>query len=174
MPLNLVTAKQIVWVFGNSGAGKETFIKDIVANHPSGLISLLGWRGKTIAAEPFSLFLIGKINFHDELTRQRYKILASVLDIINQADVILIKGKQVDLENKRPQKLKSMAPAASHSIIFLEVDIEENIERMKRKPWWSDKITHDDAVKMKDTQLRALEKLHGFPIQTLNSSSPFV
>ncbi len=172
MKIDSAPGKEVVWVFGSSGAGKETFITHVVDEQPEDLVADLGWRDKAIAAEPNSMLFVGKIALHDERTRQRRRIIPSVLGLLSASEVVLVKGQQVDVENRRPQRLMKMAPSAHHRIIYLDPGIEEHVERMKRKPWWSDEVSHGDVTQMRYSLLRTLENLRIFPIQTLDSSRP--
>ena len=163
-------AKQVVWVFGASAAGKATFINYVLQNRPQELITRMGWQGSSVAAEPYSLSLIGAVSYHDDKTRKRSKILSSVKSLLESSDVILIKGQQVDIDNGRPQRLRSECPECEHSIIYLDAGATQTLRRMKRKPWWRDDITPADIETWRRSQLKTLESMDGFNFQVLESS----
>ena len=124
---------RVVWVFGQSAAGKETFIKYAVANQDSELIRKLGYNnGKIIP-------LLG------------YK-KEEILDVINKETnaVILIKWQHYntghDFAKSDLTELKDSITDISNEIICLSVESDVLYARLKRKPWWkaSDGFTQEN------------------------------
>ena len=166
-------AKQIVWVFGASGAGKATFINYVLQNKSPELMTRMGWQGKSVTAEPYSLSLVGLISYHDDKTRKRSKILPSARSLQEAYDVVLIKGQQVDIDNRRPRRLQSELSRCTHRIIYLDAGIEQIRRRIRQKPWWNDTITTADIEAWRQSQLKILKNLVGFELQVLQSSKGF-
>jgi hypothetical protein len=166
--------KQIVWVFGASAAGKATFINYVTNDKPLDLLSMMGWQDKTISAEPYSLSLVGQTSYHDSNTRKRFKIIPSVISKLSLNDVVLIKGQQVDLDNRRPQKLKSRLADCRHSVLYLDAGVDETGRRMRLKPWWNNNITADEIAKWQRSQIKILKNMDGFDSQILESSRSYL
>ena len=123
--------KEVVWVFGESASGKETFIKYITSAKGGGLLDQFGWKDKSIVACTESLELIG-----DDLDKMRDKILEKVPTLLETSDVVLIKWQFVDTQANRLLELKENLPNALHRIIFLRVSVEEVAERLPSKKLW--------------------------------------
>lgn len=140
---------KIIWVFGSSAAGKETFLKYVrEAGLPSSLHSIFSDLLKTeIINESIELVpqysTDPKIQQRDELVR----IIKEKSD--NNIDtLIFIKGQDWDLtnDNNRPNKLYDLLLNDKHYILFLHAPLEILYERCKRKVWW-DKTDDIDVVR---------------------------
>jgi hypothetical protein len=129
--------KEVVWVFGNSAAGKESFIRYITSNKDERLLTSLGWQELKVTASEASMKYIGQ--FHGDLvTEQREQILTEVPELFENSDAVLIKWQTVDSESGRMQKLKNLLPNAQHRIILIVASNEELSERLPQKSWWDD------------------------------------
>ena len=113
---------KIVWVIGQSAAGKETFIKYAAANPDSELIRQLKYNNSKIIP------LLG------------YK-KDEVLDLINKETnaVILIKWQHYntgyDFSKSDLSELKAIVPTANE-IICLSVESDTLYARLFNKPWF--------------------------------------
>ncbi len=125
--------KEVVWVFGTSASGKETFIKNVPDDKL--LLEKLGWSNKTLAACLESLEHIGQFK-NDPAINLRERILERVPILLNTAEVVLIKWQFVDSEASRPQRLRELTPQAKQRIILLETPKPELVERLAKKGWW--------------------------------------
>jgi adenylate kinase family enzyme len=162
---------QVVWIFGSSGAGKETLIQGLSRKEqPLELLKHFRWNPADILICEESLRLVAQ---HDnDPVLEKRKELADMIKTLAQDDssVILIKGQDVDLEQKIPSKLKEMLPNAVHRIIFLSVPTGVLLERWKRKPWWNDEYTLKTVQQWEEYQLELLKKLQGeFVFSTVRS-----
>lgn len=130
--------KEVVWVYGVSAAGKETFIQKVVEEQPEDLLERLGWLCKNIIASQASLKYIGHTD-NDEVVEKRQEIEEEVPRLAEDNDVVLVKGQFVDYVAKRQAKLKKLLPSLQHKIIVLEVHPDHMPERLRQKAWWTDK-----------------------------------
>lgn len=163
----------IVWVFGSSAAGKETFIRNFSNNPSQDLINFLGWDGKIIPIEE-SLEYIRQFE-NDPVAEKRKQIIEKVKDADNQSNaIILIKGQDGDFEFDLLNKLKKEIPDAFHEIIFLHADLEILFNRSRKKSWWSEEDEREGINGFRkwlvDYQLEPLRKLKGFKVIALDSS----
>ncbi|MSU76454.1 hypothetical protein EXS54_03230 [Patescibacteria group bacterium] len=155
-------AGTVVWVFGDSAAGKETFIRAIVEkNPPQQLLEHLGWQRKQIVVCKESLEYIGQ--FKDDPTAlKREQVIPSVVKLSKANDVILIKGQIVDLEASRLQRLKRRLNKAQHEVIYIEAGTKEPYGRLPRKSYYKGTETKAEMIEWRETQIRLLNKLASF------------
>lgn len=162
--------KEIVWVFGTSASGKETFIKHVVNDEPADLIKNLGWEDKVVSASDESLELID-----GALGELRDRIIEKIPLLLQNTDVVLIKWQYVDSAAKRPQHLKDSLPDAKHKIIELKVDRDELVLRLPRKHWWHDlgkeKESLNQELGMVAASLDALPDFEKISIDSSESSN---
>ncbi len=127
--------KEVVWVFGTSAAGKQTFIRRAVKDN--NLATELGWKGKKIVVCEASLNLLGHVG-NKKVVEARIGIANSVLELLKESEVVLIKWQYIDTHNKIPQKLRKLLPNAKHRIILLKANIQEIHNRLSAKDWWKE------------------------------------
>jgi hypothetical protein len=135
--------KQIVWVFGDSAAGKETFVRAMISGDPPSIRDGLGWSTSSVVASDASLRWIGQID-DDPITKKRDGIFGEVSALILENDVVLLKGQIVDLEANRPQRLKQAIGGATHNIIYLDAGLQEPFDRLPGKTWANGQETLED------------------------------
>lgn len=135
-----LTVKEVAWIYGASGAGKETFIRDVVAGRRLSLAKQLGWLGKRVAPCIASMDYVGQSD-DDPIIHLRGEIRESVALLLELSDVVLVKGQRVDFEARRLDELRERFPGCRHRIIVLAVSPEELAARLPRKRWWDDR--HD-------------------------------
>lgn len=129
---------RIVWVLGESAAGKATFIKYAVANPDSNLMHHLGYDNKKIIPIEESMYL-GDY--------ERIVIKDKVLDLLNKETdaVILIKWQAADsLHQKYGEVLRKLASETADiptEIVLLSVESDVLYARLQNKPWWNDPHT---------------------------------
>lgn len=128
--------KEIVWIFGTSSAGKQTFIDEVVTNKK--LAKDFGWQDKVISVCQESIDYPGSIDM-PEIVKVRNNIPDITLEELKNSDVVLIKWQYVDSSCELPQQLKGRLPHAKHKIILLEAPQEEMEQRLNTKDWWKDK-----------------------------------
>ncbi len=129
--------KEIVWVFGNSAAGKETFIRHMLTDESMELREKLGWQDLLVTASQASLKYIGQFD-NDPVTQKRDEILEEVPELLTRNDVVLIKWQTVDSQAGRIDALLQTMPDVSQRIIYLDTSKETLVERLPRKSWWDD------------------------------------
>lgn len=127
--------KEVVWVMGASGSGKETFIQSALTDKQ--IAEQLGWSGKIVVACEASLMYIGQFD-GDPIAEQREQIFSEVQTLLQDADVVLIKWQYADITADRTEALRRLLPGVRHRIIELQAPLSELIERLKNKPWWHD------------------------------------
>lgn len=163
----------IIWVFGASAAGKETFIRKIVDEKPEKIINELGWKDKEIIACNESLEWIGQYNGDPKIEKRKEipSIVARNVESKQNA-VILIKGQDSDLENGLPEQICQLAPSCDHGIIFLQADVEQLYTRGQRKIWWHPENTHQTTEKWLHYQMDLLKKISSkLPIRAVESNT---
>ncbi|MFC1686219.1 hypothetical protein ACFLZZ_04350 [Nanoarchaeota archaeon] len=160
---------KIIWVYGGSAAGKETFIRNMEKNPPKYITNLLRWKDKKIIVSWKSINYIANER-KDPKGSKREEILDEVLKLSKKENsVILIKGQDLDLERQRLGRLKEMLPSHKQEIIYLHTDSETMYNRCKRKPWWNKEWDKKGFVKWVKYQVRMLLKLKEFKIIALDS-----
>lgn len=166
----LLKMKEIAWVFGTSGSGKETFLRN-ASRYPD-LLQNLGWSDLAFSLCEASIEYIGQFK-NDPITLQRDKILNEVPVLLEGADVVLIKWQVVDSDAKRPQRLLHQLPNVLHRIIRLYAPEEELIARLQDKPWWHN-YGHEAEFIQSETELvrKYIEELGtGFTVTDIKSGA---
>lgn len=137
--------KNIVWVFGNSGSGKETFINSTIIGE-NFLVKNLGWENHLIKKIEESIKYIGQYE-DDPITKKRSEILPAVEKIVDSTNtdsiVILLKWQDVDQMKRLPEKLHRNYTDYVHTIIYLRANPDALWERVQQKSWWRDVNTVD-------------------------------
>ncbi len=146
--------KEVVWIFGNSAAGKETFIKYAIESGDKELFTRLGWENKKVKAISASIDNIGQYE-NDPVTLKRDDILTETPRILEEVDVALIKWQTVDTQKGRIEKLMNLLPNTWHRIILLSTPARELEKRLPNKSWWDD----DDVNAFIEEETKNLEEL---------------
>lgn len=155
------TYTEIVWVFGNSAVGKQTFMDECKVGNL--IVEKLGWKGRSIYVSPTSVDVIGgstQVNL-------REKIIEECDEATKEYDIILIKWQYEDSETGRIARLKDGLTQVEQSILWLVApDYETQRERLLSKSWW-----HDGEIRQKEfitdenedvsTMVRAAEQVLG-------------
>lgn len=162
---------EIVWVYGSSAVGKETFIRYLVDNPSVSLIRRLDWQGKKLIVIWESVKYIAQYE-DDPIGGKRKQIVEKVLGITDDNAVIIIKGQDIDIVSELPQLLKKKMPFCKHKIIFLYTDIEIVHERCKDKIWWKgNETTLEEFKGWLRHQIKLLSELEGFEIIAINNEN---
>lgn len=162
---------KIVWVFGGSAAGKQTFIRRIITERPPDILSALGWHGGTIGACIPSLAWIAHYQ-GDMVATRRSRLPLVVRDMAEMYDVVLVKGQDWDLKRRLPQKIKQLLPHAEHSVVFIDIDLDEMYRRIVRKKWWDSRTRRAEEEGWLEEQIDFLNELAAsFAITTINGNS---
>jgi hypothetical protein len=131
--------KEVAWIFGNSAAGKETFVRRVTQDKGTQLLDGLGWAGKKIVASEASITYIGQFE-GDPVTELREEITTEVPSLLQEgADVVVVKWQGVDSVANRIERLQRGLPTAAHRIIQIVTPDSELYERLARKSWWDDR-----------------------------------
>ena len=129
---------KIVWVMGQSAAGKDTFIQYAVNKPDSELIQKLGYSNYKIIpiSDNYGRKEIS-FNYHD-----RIKIMDIVLDFLKKETnaAIFIKWQFVDNDEHADviRKLKDATPDIPNEMIMLSVDSDVLYARLPNKWWWNE------------------------------------
>ena len=132
---------KIVWVMGQSAAGKETFIKYAAANPDCELMQKLGYCGKKFIALSDNMYHEGKLSLETN-GANRTKIVEFVLDFLKKETnaIIMIKWQYTDNDENcdNIRRLKAAAPGVPNEIIMLSVESDILFARLPSKWWWND------------------------------------
>ena len=174
--------KEIIWIYGSSASGKETFIRHIL-NHPDEkLLIRLNLENNNIQVLQQSIDLIGQYD-SDPKQEFRLNLPEYAVDQIksnSKLEFLLIKGQDYDLINGTPNKLKKLLNSQfknlNHKIIFLHTDFEILYSRVKNKSWWTKKLENKGInyfknwlLKEQIPELIKLKELHDFNIISIDS-----
>ena len=146
--------KEIIWIYGTSASGKETFIKSLMKNRD--LQKSLGLDSHSLAISGESLKNLGN------LSESRASIVDEVANLLKTKDAVIIKWQYGDTLLDSPNILHDKFPHLKHTIIKLNVDQLEQVRRLKTKSWW-----HDEGKESEFTTKESL--LVGESIKKLNS-----
>lgn len=172
--------KEIIWIYGSSASGKETFLNQLQDNSNTSFLKKLNLKNKNIQILEQSINLIGQFdNDPKQKLRLNFKnYISNLIKQDNKIESILIKGQDYDLENKTPQKIKDIFPNFTHRIIFLHCDFEILYKRVKNKSWWTKDLENQGIqyfknwlIKEQLPELIKLNKIHKFEILTIDSST---
>ena len=130
--------KQIIWIFGTSAAGKETFIRSILTSDD--IKKALGIKSQAIAVSQESLKNLGKLD------GSRKSIFKEIESLVQNNDVVLLKWQYGDSQIGTPEKMYEIYPNYKHRIIALDVLREDQVDRLKTKIWWYDKGAESDFL----------------------------
>ena len=161
--------KEIVWIYGASGAGKETFIKYITDKPSKDIISRLGWQDKKITYIKESIDYIGQY-FGDPIVEKRKVIVDKVKDAIEDNDVVLIKGQDVDFKMNILNDLQKLFPDSIYRIIYLYPGFDNLYSRCLKKSWYKEEFTRDMFLDWAKEQLDKLNSFQEIEITALDSS----
>jgi len=166
-------SNQIAWIYGPSAAGKETFINHITVKKPRELLEKLRWWRRPIIVCRESLdWVVQAVGDGNEQKRKGLVEIIKRYDREHSGTIILVKGQDLDFENRTHIDLKDALPKAEHNIIYLITSLEEMFERLRIKPWWTEDITPLDCYQWARSQTKLVLKAKsvGFEVTTLDSS----
>lgn len=154
--------KQIIWVFGTSASGKETFIRELL--HNKELQGRFGITDKKIALSEQSLKNLGALG------DLRTTILQEVTSLLTTNEVVLIKWQYGDTLLNTPNQLQAQLPTLYHEVINLKVEQNEQIRRLRTKSWWYDTSKEPQFItREQQIVIKSLAKLpHAFTIVNFN------
>ena len=118
--------KQIIWIFGTSASGKETFIKSLKDDD---LLKKVLGIDEEVAISNESLKNLGKLD------KSRLSIIDDVLELSSSNDVIVIKWQYGDTLLDTPNLLYKKLPNFKHRAVKLNVDTQEQVRRLQTKSW---------------------------------------
>ena len=130
--------KEIIWIYGTSAAGKETFIKELATSRE--LQRLLKLGGTQIGFSEQSLINLGRLD------ESRASIIQEIAQIIDNNEVVLVKWQYGDTLLGTPEELLHQHPAARHRVIELIVGDDDQRQRLQAKSWWHDTGHEDEFI----------------------------
>lgn len=144
------TSQEVIWVCGNSSAGKETFIKRVLSD--AALATKLNMPLGEIAVSEQSIRYPGDITM-PYIVEQREKIIEEVPALLKNAAAVLIKWQYLDSYRQTPERLKAVLPEAKHRIFLLSAEQNELARRLELKTWWKEKgfSTPIELIKAEDS-----------------------
>ena len=126
--------KHVIWVVGASSSGKQTFLNNILINEK--LQDQVGIGTLKIALEERSVKYPGDATIL-ETVRERELIPYDVAILLQtEVEVVLIKWQYIDSLYNLPAKLEGGLYNAQHSVIVLEANEIDSLERLELKDWW--------------------------------------
>lgn len=150
---------QIVWIYGSSATGKETFIRKVIKEKPQELLSTLHWTEGKIVPCMESIEWVAQSD-DDPLKYKRETLLKIIPSLVKNGDeIVLIKGQDVDLENDCLTQVQSKLPNLKHLVIFLDTPLDQLFKRWRMKSWWSDNFTKETVKKWLEYQISLLNQL---------------
>lgn len=165
---------EIVWIYGSSASGKETFIHELLKNPTNKIINDLGRTNKKIVCIEESLNYIGQFE-NDPIIKKRDEIIIETKKIVHETDtIILIKWQDVDLKSRLVNKLQKETPTIKHKIIFLHTSLETLYKRCQNKSWRTEEEEKEGIEWIKTRvfyQLNLLKKLHNVDIIAIDSTT---
>jgi hypothetical protein len=163
---------KIIWVFGPSAVGKETFIKYVYNDKPSELIDRLGWGDrKVIICEESLAWVVQEENDGNEALRKNLDKIIQGYSASNTNSIILIKGQDLDFNSNHLNNVKKYLPDDCQEIIFLYTDFDILYNRYIRKKWWNKSMTPEVCKNWIKEQIDSLSGYQekGFKIRALES-----
>jgi hypothetical protein len=128
----------IIWIFGNSASGKETFINEAINKKLGNIFDTLGLSNSKLVKISASTSYIGQYD-GDPIVEKRQLIIPQVDKAFKDKDVTaLIKWQDVDEDSKIPKILYEKYPNIRHIIFYLHVESDILWNRVSRKQWWED------------------------------------
>jgi len=164
---------QVIWIFGPSAVGKETFINYIKNNQPEELLARLGWVNKNIVVCDESInWVVQGDNDENELFRKKLNKVIEKYSQDNTNSIILIKGQDLDFDNNTLNAVRESLLNDEHEIIFLYVDFDILYQRYVTKKWWNETMTRDVCKDWAKEQINLLirHQNSSFKIKALDSS----
>jgi hypothetical protein len=157
----------IIWIFGTSAAGKETFIKYCSEENIKDLRKVLNWSDRKVVPCLESMEWIAQYD-GDIRGEMREDLLRVIPELVTQnpQSIVLVKGQDIDLYNNRLRRLQAALPECEHQIIFLDGDIDEQFERWKKKSWYDTCYSKETVIDQIHGQVRLLVG-QNFPIKAL-------
>jgi hypothetical protein len=137
----------IIWIFGNSASGKETFIDNAINNKAKEVFDILGLSNNKLIKISASTSYIGQYD-DDPIVEKRQLIIPQVEEAFkNENSTALIKWQDVDKNSRIPEILYDKYRNAGHIIIYLHVEPNVLWNRVLKKPWWeSDSISKKEFL----------------------------
>lgn len=165
---------KIVWVYGPSAAGKETFIVYIEKIQPKEILKRLGFNDKKLIICKESIDWVAQSK--EDPKKELRKSLANIIieySKVNSNSVILIKGQDIDFNNEHLITVKNALVEDSHEILYLYLDFQDLYSRYVQKPWWDNLKTKKVCLGSLKKQVKKIEahEAKGFRIKALDSSN---
>jgi hypothetical protein len=129
---------EIIWVYGASAAGKESFIRNAQTN--PAIQDEFNWKNKRITVCEESIKWVAQFPGDLIAEQERQKLVEIIPLLAESSDVVLIKGQDVDLSLGSPYDVRKCLPMAVHRIVFMDVGLDELFQRVIHKPWWDNTI----------------------------------
>jgi hypothetical protein len=144
--------KEIVWVVGHSGAGKQTFCYSFTKSPDQTLVKQLGWSGLRIGVCESSIALVprghqsAKLDDRDELLDEIHRKQDSL-------DVILLKWQALDTQKGRVMAVAKLFPGIVMRALVLTVPgaVVQDRHEARESSWqpekgWPDFLNYEKSI----------------------------
>lgn len=165
---------KVIWVFGCSASGKETFIKNILKKEAFGIEHVLKIDTNRAYIVKPSIQLISKCS-KDNINYQRNLIIDEIIKLNNKFDdsFFLIKGQNFDIRNNIVEKLTNKLPDIEYEIVFLNANVKVLIDRVKRKDWFDETRGFREYIESIDRTLGYMKNLNNYKITYIDSTNEY-
>jgi len=144
--------KEIVWVVGHSGVGKETFCRFLTGTPDAQIVEQLGWAGLRIGLCGSSIAAVPR--GHDKKKQDdRDKIVDELTIKQGLIDVMLLKWQALDHQKGRVMAVDELFKGATTRALVLEAEDQIVQERhlSRENTWepeggWKSFLSHEDDV----------------------------
>jgi hypothetical protein len=144
--------KEIVWVLGHSGVGKETFCRSIVQNPDSYIAKQLGWTRLMIGLCDSSVDLVPR-GHNKKKKDDRDKIIDELKDKQDILDVVLLKWQALDSQKGRVKAINAVFHNATIRALVLQAEdrLVEERHQSRESAWkpsegWESFLGHENEV----------------------------
>lgn len=144
--------KEIVWVMGHSGVGKETFCRSLTESSGQPLVKQLGWSGLRLGVCESSIALVHR-GHQSEKIDDRDKLLDEIESKQDSLDVILLKWQALDTQKGRVIAVAEKFPnIVMRALVLTAPDsVVQGRHETRESAWqpetgWSDFLNYEKSL----------------------------
>jgi hypothetical protein len=144
--------KEIVWVMGHSGVGKETFCSSFAESPDQTLVKQLGWSGLSVGVCESSITLVPR-GHQSQKVDGRDKLLEEIESKQDSLDVILLKWQALDTQKGRVMAVAKKFPGIVMRALVLTApdSVVQTRHEARETAWqpeggWSDFLNYERSI----------------------------